>query len=179
MRPRGKTDDIDSCGLTLSELQELWLGVGPNGSLFRGEDELRAAWDRGRGAAMRLWANNGRRPMAWWYLEAPGVGLTWPGYDHQQSYLFEHNALSEAECEQLVAGWRRDFEDACLLEDAVARRKHLDWADVPHSLRRQWAAARRRRRSRVAPEKAADAASSASGGEEHVSGPSLAQPADH
>jgi hypothetical protein len=145
MHPRGKTDDINACGLTFSELEELWLGVGPNGSLFRGEDELRAAWERGRAVCMRIWGSSGRRPQAWWYLEAPTLGLKWPSHDREQSYLFEHNALSEAECEQLLAGWRKDFEDACLLKDAVARREHLDWADVPRSLRRQWQAARRRR----------------------------------
>jgi hypothetical protein len=143
--PIAHNDDIESCGLSFSELEELWLGVGPNGSLFRGEDELRAAWERGRAVCMRIWGSSGRRPQAWWYLEAPALGLKWPSHDREQSYLFEHNALSEVACEQLLAGWRRDFEDACLLEDAVARRKHLDWADVPHSLRRRWQAARRRR----------------------------------
>jgi hypothetical protein len=149
VRAIAHNDDIDSCGLTFSELQELWLGAGPGGSLFSGEAELRDAWNRGRGVCMRIWATNGKRPQAWWYLEAPALGLKWPGYDRQQSYLFEHNAISEAEHEQLLAGWRKDFEDACLLEDAVARRKHLEWADVPHSLRRRWTAAVRRRRNKA------------------------------
>jgi hypothetical protein len=143
-RVGAKVSDIDSCGLTFSELQELWLGPC-NGSVFNSTEELRDAWDRGRAVAMRLWGSGARRPMAWWCFEAPGLGLKWPGYDHEQSYLFEHNALSETEHEQLLAGWRRDFEDASLLKDAVARQKHLDWADVPHSLRRRWTAARRRR----------------------------------
>jgi len=140
------SNDIDACGLTYSELQELWLGPCNGGSVFDTSEQLCDAWDRGRAVVMRLWATNGRRPQAWWFLgDAASLGLKWPGYHRQQSYLFEHNALSEAECEQLLARWRRDFEDACLLEDAVARRKHLDWADVPHSLRRQWQAERRRR----------------------------------
>jgi len=146
--PRATASDIDSCGLSLSELQELWLGVGHNGSLFRDEDELRVAWDRARAVCMRLWATNGKRPMAWWYLEAPGLGLKWPGYHCQQSYLFEQNALGEVECEQLFAGWREEFERASAIKDPVARRKHLDWADVPHSLRRRWSASARRRRKR-------------------------------
>ena len=149
-RATASKDDIESCGLSFSELQELWLGVGPNGSLFHDEAELRAAWERGRDVCMRIWASGGRRPQAWWYLEAPALGLKWPGYHNQQSYLFEHNALSETECEQLLAGWRKDFEGACLLEDAAARRQHLDWADVPHSLRRRWTTARRRRERRSA-----------------------------
>jgi len=91
------------------------------------------------------------------------LGLAWPGYDREQSYLFEHNALEETECAQLLAGWREEFEQACSLEDPVARRKHLDWAGVPKSLRQRWSAAARRRRSRMAPEKAPDVASSVEG----------------
>ena len=94
---------------------------------------------------MRLWARDGKRPLAWWCFEAPDLGLEWPGYFRQQSYLFEHNALGEEECAELVAGWREEFERACSLEDASARKSHLDWADVPHSLRQRWQAARRRR----------------------------------
>jgi len=148
VRATVRTSDIDACGLTLSELQELWLGVGPNGSLFRDEDELRAAWERGRDVAMRLWARGGKRPQAWWYFEAPGLGLKWPRYHRQQSYLYEAGALEEAEREQLLAGWRKEFEHACSLEGAAARKAHLDWADVPHSLRQRWQAERRRRRAR-------------------------------
>ena len=165
MRLRGKTDD---CPIGLTQAMELWLGPSPGGSAFSSREELLRAWERGRDYVMRLWATNGRRPQAWWFLgDAASLGLTWPGYDRQQSYLFEHNALSETEHEQLLARWRRDFEDACLLEDAVARRKHLDWADVPHSLRRQWSAARRRR-SRMVPEKAPDVASGVRGEEENT-----------
>ena len=142
-------DDIDSCGLTYSELQELWLGPCSGGSVFNSLEELRAAWDRGRDVVMKLWATNGRRPQAWWFLgDAASLGLTWPGYDRQQSYLFEHNALSEVECEQLLASWRQEFEHASSLEDIAARKAHLDWADVPRSLRQRWSANGRRRRPR-------------------------------
>ena len=142
--------DIDSCGLTLEELQEFWLGPGDR-SCFSSLEELRDAWERGRDVVMRLWATNGRRPQAWWFLgDAASLGLQWPGYHRQQSYLFEHNALGEEECEQLLAGWRKEFEQACSLEDAAARKAHLDWADVPHSLRQRWQAARRRRERRAA-----------------------------
>src|SRR5262245_4606608 len=145
------SSDIDNCGLTYSELQELWLGCSHDGSVFDSTEQLRDAWARGRDVVMRLWGRGGRRPQAWWHLgDAASLGLTWPGYDAEPAYLFERNALEKTECEQLLAGWRRDFEDACLLEDAVARRKHLDWAGVPHSLRRQWSAARRRRERRSA-----------------------------
>ena len=154
-----RTSDIDACGLTFSELQELWLGPGDR-SVFDSPEQLQDAWIRGRDVTMRLWATNGRRPQAWWFLgDAASLGLKWPGYHRQQSYLFEHNALGEQECAQLLAGWRKEFEQACSLEDAAARKAHLDWADVPHSLRQRWSAARRRRerRSALAQEEAAAA----------------------
>jgi hypothetical protein len=166
-------DDIDSCGLTFSEIQELWLGVGPNGSLFSGEEELREAWDRGRAVVMRLWARDGKRPMAWWYLEAPALGLEWPGADRQRSYLYAAGVLSESERREVEAEWKREF-DAAKGKGACERREHLAYHDVPNELIREWTAARgRRRRSRAvrnppaeAPEKAPSAASSAEGREE-------------
>ena len=145
-----KVSDIEACGLSYSELQELWLGPSHDGSCFDSREQVQDAWIRGRDVVMRLWGSGGRRPQAWWCFEAPGLGLTWPDYDAEPAYLFERNVLEKTECEQLLAGWRRDFEDACLLEDAVARRKHLDWAGVPHSLRQRWQAARRRRERRSA-----------------------------
>jgi hypothetical protein len=136
--------DIESCGLTYSELQELHLGPC-NGSVFDTPEQLRDAWVRGRAVVMRLWGSGGRRPQAWWCFEAPGLGLSWPGYDREQSYLFEHNVLEETERAQLLVGWREEFEQACSLESTGAKKDHLDWADVPHSLRQRWSAARRRR----------------------------------
>jgi hypothetical protein len=169
-RPIAHNSDIDSCGLSFGELQELWLGPGSGGSLFSSLEQLQDAWIRGRNVVMRLWATNGRRPQAWWFLgDAASLGLKWPGYFHQQSYLFEHSALSEAERKQLVARWRQEFEKAWSLEDAAARKAHLDWADVPHSLRRRWQAERRRRSKTIrnltaeAQEKAPDVASGAEG----------------
>src|SRR5262245_33126190 len=96
--------DIETCGLTYSELQELWLGPC-NGSVFTSTEELRDAWARGRAVVMRLWGSHGRRPQAWWCFEAPDLGLKWPGYDHEQSYLYEHNVLSEAEQVELEREW--------------------------------------------------------------------------
>src|SRR5262249_24639394 len=129
-------DDIDNCGLTYDELQELWLGPSPNGSLFCSQEELRDAWVCGRDVVMRLWANNGRRPQAWWHLgDAASLGLKWPGHDREQSYLFEAGMLSEAERGELVRFWRREF-------DRDRSPAHLNWADVPQSLRRQWQAER-------------------------------------
>jgi hypothetical protein len=137
-------DDIEACGLTFGELQELWLGCGHNGSLFSGEDELHDAWVRGRDVVMRLWGSGGRRPQIWWYYEAPALGLKYPGHAREQSYLFEAGVLSEAECAELLRCWRREF-------DRDHRPAHLNWADVPHSLREQWLAERPRRVRHRAP----------------------------
>jgi hypothetical protein len=138
-------------GSVLSQMQELWLG--PNlsqGSLFSSREELQSAWEKNRAEVMRLWGSHGRRPMGWWEFEAGD--LKHPGYDRERSFLFEHNVLSEAERAELLAGWRKEFEHACSLEGAAARKSHLDWADVPDSLRQQWRATRRRRgRQRAAP----------------------------
>src|SRR6516165_7063185 len=58
-RAIAKASDIDSCGLTLSELQELWLGAHPTtGSHFRSREELVAAWEAGRAVVMRLWGSH-------------------------------------------------------------------------------------------------------------------------
>jgi hypothetical protein len=141
---------ITGDGLTGSQMQELHLGPGPDGSHFGSTAELEQAWETHRDEVMRLFANNGKRPQIWWCLDAPGLGLEWPGYFRQQSYLYEHGALEETEREQLLAGWRKEFERACSFEDATARKAHLDWADVPVSLRRRWSAARRRRERRSA-----------------------------
>jgi len=103
-------DDIQSCGLTFSELEELWLGPSHNGSLFGSEAELRDAWNRGRDVVMRLWARDGKRPQGWWALEAPALGLAWPGYDRQPRYLFEAGILEEAEALELVQTWRDAFD---------------------------------------------------------------------
>ena len=91
------SDDIDACGLTLDELQELWLGPGPRGSLFHSREELQDAWIQGRDVVMRLWGQDGKRPQGWWQFEAPKLGLEWPGFDRERQYLYEAGVLSEAE----------------------------------------------------------------------------------
>jgi hypothetical protein len=118
-------DDIESCGLSVAELEELWLGPSHNGSLFASESELRAAWDRGRDVVMRLWAHSGKRPIAWWCLEAPDLGLAFPGYDRQPRYLYEADMLEAAEKASLEQSWREAFDRG----QAV---------DIPRALRRKW-----------------------------------------
>lgn len=141
----------------LDQLMEMWLGPSHNGSVFDSPEALRAAWETHRDEVMRLWGQHGRRPMAWWCFDAPGLGLMWPGYFRQQSYLFDAGVLEEPERVALLAFWRKEFERTYrpgfshtagpgeIFHGAAARRKHLDWADVPDSLRQQWTAERRRR----------------------------------
>ena len=117
-----KVSDIDSCGLTLSELQELWLGAHPTtGSCFRTREELVAAWQAGRAVVMRLWGSHGRRPRGFYEFEWPGNP---PAYDVERSTLWRADALSEAERSELEAEWRREF-DAARGKSASERRDQL------------------------------------------------------
>jgi hypothetical protein len=50
-----------------------------------------------------------RRPAAWWQFEAT---FPYPGYDHEQSTLYEAGVLGEEERAELVAAWREEFETA-------------------------------------------------------------------
>ena len=141
-RAIAKASDIDSCGLTLSELQELWLGAHPTtGSHFRSREELVAAWEAGRAVVMRLWGSHGRRPMAWWEFDAGD--LKHPGYDRERSTLWRAGVLSESERTELEAEWRREYE-AVRGKGVRERREHLEHCDVPHELIEAWTAARRR-----------------------------------
>jgi hypothetical protein len=147
----GKASDIDSCGLSLSELEELWLGPNPTGSCFRTREELVAAWEAGRAVVMRLWGSDGRRPQAWWEFEADG--LKHPGYYREKSTLWRTpGVLTEEERIQVETEWRADF-DAALAMDASERREHLELRDVPVELVKRWVKAaeraERRRQTRA------------------------------
>ena len=54
---------------------------------------------------MLLWANNGRRPRAWWAFDRP-PGLEFVNYDRQQSTLFDAGLLAEDERAALIKHWR-------------------------------------------------------------------------
>src|SRR6516162_9988417 len=128
-RRAAEVSDIDACGLTFSELQELWLGAHPTtGSHFRSREELVAAWEAGRAVVMRLWGSHGRRPMAWWEFDAGD--LKHPGYDRERSTLWRAGVLTAAERAELELGWRREF-DAAWKKDARARHEHHEWAGIP------------------------------------------------
>ena len=141
----------------LSHAQELdlWLGSGPQycPHPFDSDEERREAWAKHRNWLMALFANHGRRPMAWWQYEAP---IFYPGYDREQSTLYEAGLLSESEKAELVARWKYEFDRACrpgffvclgpqhFLEGEQAREAHYRWADIPAALVEQWMAERRR-----------------------------------
>jgi len=133
--------DIDACGLTLSELQELWLGPGPGGSCFHSREELVAAWAAGRAVVMRLWGSHGRRPQGYYEFEWEGPR---PAYAVERSSLWRAGALSEAERAELEAEWAQAF-DSARGKSARERREHFEHHDVPDELIREWAATRRRR----------------------------------
>ena len=50
--------------LGAGEETELWLGPGPDGSVFGSRAELEAAWIAGRARLMALYGSAGRRPLA-------------------------------------------------------------------------------------------------------------------
>ena len=79
----------------LNHAQEMTLlyGPDPRWDAFRSEEEYRDAWERNRDRILAAY-RQGRRPMAWWTFEAP---IKFPGYERQQSALFEAGLLGEEE----------------------------------------------------------------------------------
>jgi hypothetical protein len=134
----------------LSHDQEMTLLYGEEPRWFSvpTEAEHRDAWARNRDRILAS-HRHGRRPMAWWRFEAP---IKFPGYEHQQSALFEAGLLTEEERAELASWWREQFERAqradfffcegpgSFFRGSVARRKHYAWADIPRELVRKWTA---------------------------------------
>jgi hypothetical protein len=134
--------DPDDC----ATVQELWLGPPAGGSEFATREGLQEAWTRLRDIVMAMYAKDGRRPMGWWQCEAPGLGLTYPGDEREQSYLYDASVLPENERAELLSYWRGEFERAYAPGyGAERRRKHFREIDLPRSLRRKWTAERKRR----------------------------------
>jgi hypothetical protein len=50
---------------------ELWLGPSHHGPAFASEEERRRLWNEHRDRLLRLFGQDGRRPMAWWKYESP------------------------------------------------------------------------------------------------------------
>jgi hypothetical protein len=105
---------------------------------------------------MRMWGCHGRRPQIWWAFEAAALGLTWPGYFRERSYLYDHGVLSQQERHELEAEWKAAF-DAARGMGAAERREHLQHHDVPAELVKRWADAARRQSGRGAQRKAPSA----------------------
>ena len=136
--------------LTSDMEMALWLGVGRNGFPFADEDEVEELWTRHRERIMADHARNGRRPQAWWWFEAPPLGLDYPGYETEASYLYEHGQLGAEESASVVAYWREQFGRChepgftlCMgegqwLRGREARLAHYRWADIPASLVERW-----------------------------------------
>ena len=135
--------------LSHSQEMALWMGEVPQKPAFRDEEEAREAWFYHRDRLLAALGRHGRRPMAWWHFESK---LSWPGYDRQQSVLFEAGVLTEEEAAELVAWWHEQFERAqrpdfffCagpgrLFSGADARRRQYAWADIPDRLVKEWEA---------------------------------------
>jgi hypothetical protein len=153
MFPRGKKTDGARCPVDGIEVMELWLG--PLGSsAFADREKLRAAWESARGYMLRVFGRPGRRPRGWWEFD---TDLAYPGYDQEQSFLYEHGQLDAEECTQLEAIWRREYERSLkpgfsiamspevILHGVRARRSHWLWADIPPSLLEAWEAERQPR----------------------------------
>jgi hypothetical protein len=138
----------------LAHSQEMVLCFGPDprwAGGFGSEAECREAWMRERDAILATY-RHGRRPWAWWKFE---TSLSYPGYDHEQSTLYEAGLLSAEERAALERGWRREFarahdrnffhcEAGRILKGAAARRAHLKWAGIPRDLLKRWTRERRR-----------------------------------
>ena len=149
----------------LSHAQEMTLHYGPDArwDAFHSETEYRDAWIRNRDRMLAL-CRHGRRPAAWWRFEAGD--LRYPGYEREQSTLYEAGLLGEDERTGLLTFWRKEFERAhephffhCegpgrIFEGAKARRRHFCWADIPRELLKEWT--RRRTRNIREPATAAE-----------------------
>jgi hypothetical protein len=134
---------------------DLWMGPAAHRPLsFDSDEQRRQLWFRHRDRLMQWFGSRGRRPMAWWRYEAGD--LRYPGYDREQSTLWEAGLLAEAERTELLAFWREEFDRACapgfsecksqgsVLYGTTARRSRWRWADIPRSLLLAWLAERRR-----------------------------------
>jgi hypothetical protein len=70
--------------ITATQEMELWMGRSRHGSAFRDDEQARRLWVEHRDRLMQLFANNGRRPQAWWKFEAP---FKYPGFNRERSAL--------------------------------------------------------------------------------------------
>jgi hypothetical protein len=143
-------------GLTLTQIQELRLGVCGAESVFSSREELEDAWQRARERLMAPLAP-GRRPQAFYEFEFTGPR---PPYDTERSVLWRMGLLTADEKATLEAEWKMEFERGAgpdftlndgsgeILGGDCARAAHYAWADIPRELVKRWEKAARRRRGR-------------------------------
>jgi hypothetical protein len=148
-RPQQHKPTVERTITSLQE-QELWLGASHRGSLFASDEERRRQWVKHRDRLMQLFANNGRRPQAWWRYEAP---FKYPGFNRERSALWEAGLLGAAEAQELERSWHEEFnrslEPGFIFNDGPrgelsgweAHIAHLVACDVPADLCELWAAA--------------------------------------
>jgi hypothetical protein len=114
-------------------------------------------WRRYREQIMQYEAVWGKRPEEWWLYDH---GVAQP--EHQGAALYEMgNELRPDELEYLLEFWRKHFELAMSPNFSIphavndpdrpehhpgiaAKRSHLEWAGIPHTLLTQWHAERKR-----------------------------------
>jgi hypothetical protein len=107
--PKKPKPERGNNSITRLQEMELWLGISHRGSLFASDEERRRQWVRHRDRLMQLFANNGRRPQAWWKYEAP---FKYPGFDRERSVLWEANLLGAAEARDLEEHWQKAFYES-------------------------------------------------------------------
>jgi hypothetical protein len=141
--PKKPKPERGNNSITALQQMELWLGTSHRGSLFASEEERRHAWFEHRDRLLQLFANDGRRPQAWWKYEAP---FKYPGFNRERSALWEANLLSAAEARAQEQRWREEFD--CSLEPGFVFQGLTGWDghvaflvyhDVPPDLAERWA----------------------------------------
>jgi hypothetical protein len=88
--PKKPKPDRGNNSITRLQEMELWLGASYRGSLFASDEERRRLWFEQRERLMDYWANNGRRPQAWWKFEAP---FKYPGFNQERSTVWAAGLL--------------------------------------------------------------------------------------
>jgi hypothetical protein len=113
------------------------------GPVFETDEDYQVAWLLHRDEL--LTSNPGRRPAAWWQLEAP-VGLEKPSHSGDETVLlFERGLLTKDEIAKLMPQWRVFYKEAQQpdftfrtgdgwIEGDKARREHYQWAGIPRAM---------------------------------------------
>jgi len=85
----------------------------------------------------------GRRPQGYYEFEWTGPR---PAYAVERSTLWRAGVLTGDERDELLAGWRREF-DAVQGQSARVRREAFEHHDIPDELVREWTSQKKGARS--------------------------------